>query len=473
MNRYNGAQVTPLDDARLNQIVYVENGILVGCALSHLGANQVRIEAGTGILKGRDYEVAQETLLVQLATSGTMPGRIYIKCDLANTVTPIQILSVCASTLPALVQNPNFNEVNGIWEEELATYTASTTAISGLTTKFKRLTSVVTPYITTSKTETVPGKTIDATVLSEIFTTYLTANLTLYVATTGNDTTGTGTSGNPYATISKVLSVVPKNLNGYDVTIVVSNGTYTEDITASGFHGGTIIISRSDVATIVINGTVTNLTSTQISFSFASGSTVTINKNGNGIVGQNNSYTRFLGATYIVNATGTGVAANRNSTVLFEGVLQINNSAVAIDAVNDGKVYVENLSGTGNVIGLRPQNGGEIGYGTNTISATTPTQKIDGGIITNELANKILTEVTLASTSWTLSGGVYYQTVTLTGATSSTVAYWSMKIAGNTSTSTEDINNSYINNVVYGTNTVTFWAKAIPSANMTIKIVGV
>lgn len=218
---------------------------------------------------------------------------------------------------------------------------------------------------------------------------------------------------------------------------------------------------------------MTNLTSTQISFSFASGSTVTINKNGNGIVGQNNSYTRFLGATYIVNATGTGVAANRNSTVLFEGVLQINNSAVAIDAVNDGKVYVENLSGTGNVIGLRPQNGGEIGYGTNTLSATTPTQKIDGGIITNELANKILTEVTLASTSWTLSGGVYYQTVALTGATSSTVAYWSMKIAGNTSTSTEDINNSYINNVVYGTNTVTFWAKAIPSANMTIKIVGV
>jgi len=164
MNRYNGAQATPLDDVRLYERI-LGNGILTGCALTHLGTNQVRITAGAGILKGRDYEVAQETLLVGLATSGTMPGRIYVRCNLADTVTPIKFMSVCAATLPALVQDSTFNESNGIWEEELATYTASTTVISNLTTTYTNINSVIPTPITTLESliaNTTAGKLVDA-----------------------------------------------------------------------------------------------------------------------------------------------------------------------------------------------------------------------------------------------------------------------------------------------------------------------
>jgi hypothetical protein len=319
-----------------------------------------------------------------------MPGRIYIKCDLANTVTPIQILSVCASTLPALVQNPNFNEVNGIWEEELATYTASTTAISGLTTKFKRLTSVVTPYITTSKTETVPGKTIDATVLSEIFTTYLTASLTLYVATTGNDTTGTGAVGKPYATISKALSVIPKNLNGCSAIINIANGAYSESVIVSDFHGGELTLqilagASVTVSRLIVKGSViVNIASTtsapaylfmnsttDIPFlvykaAFVKNAYVNITINGN------SAYDGM-----VVTEFSQYHAATANT-------ITVNNANSGVVVVNS-KVYFYRISGSGNVTGIYVLDGGIASYEKNTISAITPTQKLNGGIITNEL----------------------------------------------------------------------------------------
>lgn len=61
-----------------------------------------------------------------------------------------------------------------------------------------------------------------------------TANVTTYVATTGNDTTGDGTSGNPYATVTKALSTLPRSI-GFVQTIDVADGTYAETISLTGF----------------------------------------------------------------------------------------------------------------------------------------------------------------------------------------------------------------------------------------------
>ena len=65
---------------------------------------------------------------------------------------------------------------------------------------------------------------------------YLTQDLTLYVATTGNDTTGDGSSGNPYATWGKALSVIPKNLNYHKVDIWIADGHYDETIKIENFY---------------------------------------------------------------------------------------------------------------------------------------------------------------------------------------------------------------------------------------------
>src|SRR3989442_13599910 len=60
---------------------------------------------------------------------------------------------------------------------------------------------------------------------------------TRYVATTGSDTTGNGTSGNPYATISKAATVAVAG-----DTITVADGTYNGNFTTnpSGTSGSRI-----------------------------------------------------------------------------------------------------------------------------------------------------------------------------------------------------------------------------------------
>jgi len=54
---------------------------------------------------------------------------------------------------------------------------------------------------------------------------------TIYVATTGNDTTGTGTVSNPYLTVQKGVNEASKLVNiTSGVTVNIADGTYTENI---------------------------------------------------------------------------------------------------------------------------------------------------------------------------------------------------------------------------------------------------
>lgn len=61
-----------------------------------------------------------------------------------------------------------------------------------------------------------------------------TAAATIYVATTGDDTTGDGTGGLPYLTVGKALSVLPRSL-GFLQTIDVADGTYAEALEIEDF----------------------------------------------------------------------------------------------------------------------------------------------------------------------------------------------------------------------------------------------
>jgi len=60
----------------------------------------------------------------------------------------------------------------------------------------------------------------------------VTSDTTYYVATTGNDTTGTGTVGNPWRTIQHAINYVMYNITaeGVTITIQVADGTYAEQI---------------------------------------------------------------------------------------------------------------------------------------------------------------------------------------------------------------------------------------------------
>lgn len=88
----------------------------------------------------------------------------------------------------------------------------------------------------------------------------LTSNLTLYVATTGSDTTGDGTSAKPFVSIQKAIDSVPKNLGGYNVEINVSAGTYVGNLNIIGFRNGKIEIkgasALANVSSYVISGEI-------------------------------------------------------------------------------------------------------------------------------------------------------------------------------------------------------------------------
>ncbi len=64
----------------------------------------------------------------------------------------------------------------------------------------------------------------------------LTANANFYVATTGSDTTGDGSSGNPWKTLPHAYSVLYAgyDLRGYSATIHVADGLYPQGMTVFG-----------------------------------------------------------------------------------------------------------------------------------------------------------------------------------------------------------------------------------------------
>jgi len=64
----------------------------------------------------------------------------------------------------------------------------------------------------------------------------LQGNTTFYVATTGNDSTGDGSSGNPWATCTGAYHKLQSryDLNGNTVTVNVADGTYTQGCSVSG-----------------------------------------------------------------------------------------------------------------------------------------------------------------------------------------------------------------------------------------------
>lgn len=88
----------------------------------------------------------------------------------------------------------------------------------------------------------------------------LESDTTYYVAMTGSDTTGNGSATAPYATVTKALSVIPKQLEAKTATISIADGTYTEDVVISGFTNGYLVIQGNESApnNVVIQG-ITNV----------------------------------------------------------------------------------------------------------------------------------------------------------------------------------------------------------------------
>ena len=128
--------VTPQDDALIYQNAVPMNGIFSGATVTLSEANVLHIAAGFGIIGGRFFEINESDITVELSSSGTLLGRLYIHLELTNADVPISINVATGASLPALVGDPDLNINDGAFDLELATFNVSEVTISDLVNTF-------------------------------------------------------------------------------------------------------------------------------------------------------------------------------------------------------------------------------------------------------------------------------------------------------------------------------------------------
>lgn len=133
LKQFTGQNITPTDDATLYELFSSSQaGIIYGCNVTSLGANQLQVSAGRGMILGRSFVVEQETILAELAPSGSMKGRLSIKIDLGNAETPISFETQVGSVLPSPTQE-QLNRGGSVYEMPLAEYDVDAIQISNVT----------------------------------------------------------------------------------------------------------------------------------------------------------------------------------------------------------------------------------------------------------------------------------------------------------------------------------------------------
>ena len=158
----------------------------------------------------------------------------------------------------------------------------------------------------------------------------------IYVATTGNDSTGAGTVGNPYLTIGRALQDVPVFVSQQYV-IHLAAGTYYGEVDVTGRYFGTVANSLYKAA-ITFQGSTAVTPATAVLSSVASGA--------------------LAGATYYVrvaytNSAGETEASTESSlAIAVNHVVSVASPAASGDATGYN-VYVSTTTGT-----ETKQNGG-------------------------------------------------------------------------------------------------------------------
>ena len=234
-----------------------------------------------------------------------------------------------------------------------------------------------TPYyatITRADEPSVVGTPVNAANLNAMQNAAgLTASKTVYVSTTGSDTTGTGTQAAPFATLSKALGSIPKNLNGFSATINIAAGIYPENVTIQHFGNGTLAITGISGANVTINSLfVDNVRLIEINNIFLSITNSFMN-----VIGSN---VRVL-SPLAVSGGQYGVYASYFSNVTLRGSVTVTNVTNAIFSTSGSTVYVDQLLGSGITVAFASTLGSICAFDKDESTATTKYYTLGGGRI--------------------------------------------------------------------------------------------
>ena len=207
---------------------------------------------------------------------------------------------------------------------------------------------------------------------------YLRANVTYYVAPTGNDNNIGLSSSEPLATIQAAIGKIPKNLNGYNANIVLAAGTYS-GFTMSDIFGGVVTVSSSNNGAIVISSGGISITDCQ---------NVNIRDMASlSVTGQfrvdNCSEISCTVPTTVANATNDAVSIAFSNVQFNSGLtMTAANSAAALLSKSGAKIFAETITiNSPSGIGLSVDVGANIAYGSITNNATTKVMTRRGGRI--------------------------------------------------------------------------------------------
>lgn len=238
-------------------------------------------------------------------------------------------------------------------------------------------------YVTWERADepTVAGTPINKALFDSIVADIgLSKHTTVYVSQAGSDALGDGTAANPYATITKALSTLPKNLNGYDARLSIDSGTYAEDIEIARFGNGNIVLTGESGAAVSIKSLRVMYGATAVTENIELTITGTYGNYGIAVTQAN---LICLAAVILNGAANNSVYASRNSFCMFATTLTINNSnQIGVHATSRSSVYIGTIQGANNKgTGIQSTNGSMVAFAVRNITAAASFLTQNGGRI--------------------------------------------------------------------------------------------
>lgn len=161
----------------------------------------------------------------------------------------------------------------------------------------------------------------------------------VYVNASGNDDIGTGSSSNPFRTITKALSILPKNLAGMNVIVYITEGTYDEDVVIKGFYGGNLTLmglyGNANIRSLSVTACTVACSDLPLVFSGGTG----LHVSNGGVLVSNGSI--------IANGNTVAVRVSGGSVVHIDGTVHNNNATAAVVCTENSRFYAFGVAGAG------------------------------------------------------------------------------------------------------------------------------
>lgn len=132
--RATGSNVSPSEDARLFRQMFKDDGLFEDITISSLGSNQISIPGMYGIMEGRDFTTDPITMNVELPNADGS-GYIIVRFD----TTTDEVIEVKSELAPYTPTYEDINASGTVCEMIIATYTANTTQVTGISMVYTKV----------------------------------------------------------------------------------------------------------------------------------------------------------------------------------------------------------------------------------------------------------------------------------------------------------------------------------------------